>query len=358
MPRKSHHRRNQATARIRSAIKSAKAAVVCRASSSHSARSIRPVLRQIREPTGLDAPSIRHPHHHRLNPAAIDRFEHGLARRTLLRTPPLHRGAPGKEQRHAASRRPMPRVAMRTDDAALSVRRSAIEGTLPQAPSTFGPGSPQPIDRPSVGRARSPHRRPRRRDSPSPALRARLNHPFDPTPLGFAFSTRRLQQRLEIAERCEDSSCPSPQSPSKRTHELTFHRIDMHTPVERRPLNPRDLLRETKVTTSCGAAPLAPDVPSGARGLSVPPTALTRPSLTQHAEARETTRRAPSPTTPPAPPSSTISAPELIEKAMAVPSGPALPSYASTNPSFRFVTSNMHTRSGIRVTTPPRPLTR
>ena len=116
---------------------------------------------------------------------------------------------PGKEQRHDRQPSPMPQVAMRTDDAALSVRRSAIEGTLPQAPSTFGPGSPQPIDRPSVGRARSPHRRPRRRNSPSPARSSPpVDHPFDPTPLGFAFSTRRLQQRLEIAERLQNSSCP------------------------------------------------------------------------------------------------------------------------------------------------------
>ena len=38
------------------------------------ARSIRPVRRQIREPTRFDGFSIRHPHHHRLNPTAVDRL--------------------------------------------------------------------------------------------------------------------------------------------------------------------------------------------------------------------------------------------------------------------------------------------
>src|SRR5277367_5004167 len=65
-------------------------AVVCRPSSSHSARSIRPVRRQIREPTRFNGFSIRHLHHDRLNPTAVDRFEHGLARRALSRTPPSH----------------------------------------------------------------------------------------------------------------------------------------------------------------------------------------------------------------------------------------------------------------------------
>jgi hypothetical protein len=32
-------------------------------------------------------------------------------------------------------------------------------------------------------------------------IRTRLDHPFDPTPIGFAFSTRRRQERLNLAER-------------------------------------------------------------------------------------------------------------------------------------------------------------
>ena len=78
---------------------------------------------------------------------------------------------------------------------------------------------------------------------------ARLDHPFDPTPIGFAFSTRPLEQRLKIAEHRKIGLTRLLNRLQKRTHKPAFHRINMHAPVPRRLLDPRDLLRETEVPT-------------------------------------------------------------------------------------------------------------
>src|SRR5580704_3966829 len=227
-------------------------AVACRPSSSHAARSIRPVRRQIREPTRFNGFSIRHPHHHRLNPTAVDRFEHRLTGRALLRTPPSRRGAPANEHRYGRDGDPCgqsPRltpIALRLlqDQPFLAFRQKRSRNLL---------GNPRDrlIDRLLGADARktsSLRRLMRHRER----VRARLDHPFDPTPIAFAFSTRRLQQRLKIAERRKIGLTRLLNRLQKRTHELTFQRIDMRAPVERRPLDPRDLLRETEVTTAYG----------------------------------------------------------------------------------------------------------
>ena len=73
-----------------------------------------------------------------------------------------------------------------------------------------------------------------RRRSASPSRRAVANSAAR-SPSAAEIRPARLLNRLQ-----------------KRTHELTFRRIDMHTPVERRPLDPRDLLRKTEVTTPYG----------------------------------------------------------------------------------------------------------
>ena len=78
---------------------------------------------------------------------------------------------------------------------------------------------------------------------------ARLDHPFDPTPIRFAFSTRPLEQHLKIAERRKIGLTRLLNRFQKRTHKPAFHRINMHAPVPRRLLDPRDLLRETEVPT-------------------------------------------------------------------------------------------------------------
>ena len=78
---------------------------------------------------------------------------------------------------------------------------------------------------------------------------ARLDHPFDPTPIRFAFSTRPLEQHLKIAERRKIGLTRLLNRLQKRTHKPAFRRINMHAPVPRRLLDPRDLLRETEVPT-------------------------------------------------------------------------------------------------------------
>ena len=260
------------------------------ASSSHSARSIRPVRRQIREPTHFNGFSIRHPHHPRLNPTAVDRFEHGLARRALLRTPPLHRGAAANEHRHGASRHPC-----RQSPCVQTMPRFLFEDQPLRAPfhkrlrhSRLDPRN-RLIDHLLGARARHTgvlggairHRE---------RIRARLDHPFDSTSVGFAFSTRPLQQSLKIAERRKIGLTRLLDRLQKRPHELAFQRIDMHTPVERRPLDPRDLLRKTEVTTPYGRRSLVGRRPQRAPGLSIPPIALTRPSRSPGPAFPATTR--------------------------------------------------------------------
>ena len=80
-------------------------------------------------------------------------------------------------------------------------------------------------------------------------VHARLDHPFDPTPIRFAFSTRPLEQRLKIAERRKINLTRLLNRFQKRTHKPTFHRVNMHAPVPRRLFDPRDFLRETEVPT-------------------------------------------------------------------------------------------------------------
>ena len=215
-------------------------------------RSIRPVRRQIREPTRLNAPSIRHPHHHRLNPTAINRLQNRLTGRALPRTPPSRRGAAANEHRHGRGGDPCgqsPRLAsialrLLQDQPFLAFRQKRSRHLLCNPRDQF-------LDRllrPDARKTSSLRRLVRHRER----VRARLDHPFDPTPIGFTFSTRPLQQRLKIAERRKIGLTRLLNRLQKRTHELTFQRIDMHTPIERRPLDPRDLLRETEVTTPYG----------------------------------------------------------------------------------------------------------
>src|ERR1700722_8763533 len=135
------------------------------------------------------------------------------------------------------------------------------------APSASGPAisgfPPKALETSPWQSARSPHRSPPRRGcsqdqlSPSPDApsRARSSPPRS--------SVRSDAARLRLLD------APSPTAPQdrrapqdsltrllnrlqKRTHELTFQRIDMRAPVERRPLDPRDLLRKTEVTTPDG----------------------------------------------------------------------------------------------------------
>ena len=81
---------------------------------------------------------------------------------------------------------------------------------------------------------------------------AHLDHPFDPSPVGFAFSARPLEQRLKIAEHCKIDLTRLLNRFQKRTHELAFQRIDMKTPIARRALDPRNLLRKSEVTAPYG----------------------------------------------------------------------------------------------------------
>src|SRR5271155_2110620 len=227
-------------------------AVVCRPSSSHSARSIRPVRRQIREPTRFNGFSIRRPHHHRLNPTAVDRLQHGLTGRALPRTPPSHPRAAANENRHGRGGDPCgqsPRltpIALRLlqDQPLLAFRQKRARHLLGNSRDRF-------LDRllrPNARKTSSLRRLVRHRQG----VRTGLDHPFDLTPLGFAFSTRRLQQRLKIAERRKIGLTRLLNRLQKRTHEPTFQRVDVHTPVERRSLDARDLLRKTEVTTPDG----------------------------------------------------------------------------------------------------------
>ena len=80
-------------------------------------------------------------------------------------------------------------------------------------------------------------------------VRGRLDQPFDPAPVGFAFPPRLLQQRLKVAERRKVRLSRLLDRLQKRPHELAFQRVHMQAPLDRGLLDPGDLIGKTEVTT-------------------------------------------------------------------------------------------------------------
>ena len=103
-------------------------------------------------------------------------------------------------------------------------------------------------------------------------IRARLDHPFDSTPVGFAFSTRRLQQSLKIAERRKIGPARLLDRLQKRLHEPAFQRVRHAGPSRAPPARPSRSLRRDR---SCDALPAS--LPRADASQERPPSPLPRP---------------------------------------------------------------------------------